>query len=682
MRIGRIVQVSTYPLMLVLAAACGGAGSGSSSSSQGSSSSQSVSSSQSASSSASASSSSSSSTASSGTAAAAAINVDPHILVDQFGYRPGDPKVAVIRNPQAGYDASDTFTPGSTYQVLRASDGGVVFSGQPTPWNSGAVEASSGDNGWWFDFSTLTTPGTYFVYDTSGKVRSPTFTIAQNVYENVLKAAMRMYFYQREGTAAGGGAKQPPYAAACWTDTPSYVGPNQDTQAHNAMDQTNASEVEELSGGWADAGDTNKYVTFAESAVHQLLSAYQENPSVFTDDFNIPESGNGIPDVLDEVKYETDWIKKMQFYPDGGVALKLGVMGAPAASPPSSDTSPRFYVPECTSATIAAAGMFAHASYVYATIPALQSEAADLQTRAVEAWTAYQNAGTQQTDCDTGIVAAGNADWTAQQQQQEAVVAAVWLFAITGDSTYDTYVQNNYTITRPFNDIGWTRYLAEQGKALLFYTTLPNANAALKATILAAKLSDTENNPQIYGLGPDNPSTNPGDELYRNYLNDAQYGWGSNQVRADYGNTNADVAGYNIAVPSTTTYTDRALETLHYIHGVNPFGMVYLSNMSSYGATSSANEIFHSWFWPGTKWEDAKTSACGPAPGYMPGGPDASAVSDGVPASIAPPANQPEQKSYKDWNGVVGDPQDSWVVSEPAIYYQAAYVELLSRFAD
>ncbi len=44
--------------------------------------------------------------------------------------------------------------------------------------------------------------------------------------------------------------------------------------------------------------------------MHQLLTAYAEHPAAFTDDFNIPESGNGLPDLIDEVKWEVDWLKK------------------------------------------------------------------------------------------------------------------------------------------------------------------------------------------------------------------------------------------------------------------------------------------------------------------------------------------------------------------------------------
>ncbi len=608
-------------------------------------------------------------------APANSIPVSAHILVDQFGYRPNDQKVAVIRDPHVGYDTSDAFSPGSTYQVRRASNGAVVLSGAPVAWNSGAVESSSGDGGWWFDLSSLTAADTYYVYDVSHNVRSATFVIGQQVYKNVLKAAMRMYFYQRSGSSDGRGAKLAPYADSCWVDDAAYVGSGQDTQAHDATDQSNPAKVHDLSGGWFDAGDTNKYVTFAVPAVHQLLTAYQNSPAVFTDDYNIPESGNGIPDLIDEVKYETDWFKKMQFSADGSVALKVGSLGYPLSSPPSSDTSARFYVPSCTSSTIAAAGVFAHASYVYAKIPALASEAGDLKTRAINAWNNYQSIPTKQEHCDTGIVKAGNADWPAADQQSAAVVAAVYLYAITGDSAYDQYVQGNYTVTRPYHDIGWTRYQPQEGEALLLYATLANSNATLRTKILGDKLGDVTANNQVYGL-------TAADDLYRNFMHDAQYHWGSNQVRGNYGNSNADVRTYGIGVSDTGPYQTRALETLHYFHGVNPLAKVYMSNMSSYGATTSANEIYHTWFWPGSKWSDAKTSQCGPAPGYVPGGPVANAAGQGVPSSLVPPAGQPEQKSFRDWNGVVGDTQHSFVIAEPGIYYQSAYVELLSRFAE
>src|SRR6185295_17677551 len=169
----------------------------------------------------------------------------------------------------------------------------------------------------------------------------------------------------------------------------------------------NKSKRRDLSGGWSDAGDTNRYTTFAVQPVHQLLTAYEQHPDAFGDDANIPESGNGIPDVVDEVRWETRWLEKMQ-YPDGSVALKVGETTYGKASPPSSDTTPRFYVPACTSATIAAAGMYAHASFVYGKFPALAREAADSKARAEKAWKNYQQIPNKQLKCDTDAIHGGN----------------------------------------------------------------------------------------------------------------------------------------------------------------------------------------------------------------------------------------------------------------------------------
>ena len=69
------------------------------------------------------------------------------------------------------------------------------------------------------------------------------------------------------------------------------------------------SNSKNLKGGWFDAGDYNKYVNFAYEPIHDMLMAYIERPEIWTDDYNIPESGNGIPDMLDEVKWELDWFR-------------------------------------------------------------------------------------------------------------------------------------------------------------------------------------------------------------------------------------------------------------------------------------------------------------------------------------------------------------------------------------
>jgi hypothetical protein len=193
----------------------------------------------------------------------------------------------------------------------------------------------------------------------------------------------------------------------------------------------------------------------------------------------------------------------------------------------------------------------------------------------------------------------------------------------------------------------------------------------LRARILSDKKADATSGNGIYGFRSQ-------DDLFRSFLHDAAYHWGSNNPRANYGNTNLDAITYRISPPDDAGYRMRALETVHYFHGVNPFAMVYLSNMASVGASNSASKIYHAWFQPGSRWGDARKDACGPAPGYVPGGPNVNAARDGVPVKLAPPTGQPPQKSYRDWNA--DWPENSWSVTEPAIYYQAAYIRLLSAF--
>src|SRR5262249_49887911 len=131
----------------------------------------------------------------------------------------------------------------------------------------------------------------------------------------------------------------------------------------------------DLHGGWWDAGDFNKYTSPGAEDVVELLRAYEDAPAAFRDDYNIPESGNGVPDVLDELKWELDWLTRMQ-NADGSV---LCVVNEPAAKSPkfggSPDTSPSkitdrcFYGPATTAASYATAAAFAYAARIFASAP-------------------------------------------------------------------------------------------------------------------------------------------------------------------------------------------------------------------------------------------------------------------------------------------------------------------------
>ena len=82
-------------------------------------------------------------------------NLQKYIMIDQFGYRTGDPKIAVIVDPQVGFNADDSFIPGKIYEVRKWDTDEVVFAGEPQIWNEGAIDMTSGDIGWWFNFTDV-----------------------------------------------------------------------------------------------------------------------------------------------------------------------------------------------------------------------------------------------------------------------------------------------------------------------------------------------------------------------------------------------------------------------------------------------------------------------------------------------------------------------------------------------
>jgi endoglucanase len=583
----------------------------------------------------------------------------PYIMIDQFGYRPTDMKVAVLVDPQEGFNADDSFEPSGKIEVRRADDDSVVYSDYIIEWNDGETQANSGDKGWHFDFSEVDEPGSYYLADPENDMRSYTFEIAEDVYKDVLVAAVRMFYYNRANIA-----KEEPYADSRWTDGETFLSEGQDTEARFVDERDNEGLARDLSGGWFDAGDQNKYVTFANTVVHQLLTSFEENPEVYTDDFNIPESGNGIADILDEVKWELEWLKKMQ-NDDGGVLIKMGNIDYNSVLPLSEDKRPRFYGPVCSSSSIDTASMFAHAALVFSEIPELEGEVADLQERALAAFEWYEK-NPKREDCDLGVIKAGDADRSVIEQEASKVVAAVYLFALTGEKRFSDAVTAGYRVTRAFNDgqlPRWGMYALEQGDALLYYTRLDNAEPETVRDILGERARQVKDvSPDIYGYRPEQ-------DLYRAYMRDNSLHWGSNFPRASLGNVNLNAVHYDLE-PDTQTYTDKALGIVNYFHGVNPFNMVYLSNMYDYGAEYSANEIYHLWFKDGSMWDNALTSERGPAPGYVPGGPNQFFSGDS-----SPPIGEPAQKAYRDWNGNV-----SYEITEPAIYYQAAYVRLLANF--
>jgi len=415
--------------------------------------------------------------------------ISDFIHIDQFGYQSDASKVAVLSNPQIGYNASEWYSPSSTIELRKASDDSIVFEASPQIWNNGAMHDQSGDQGWWFDFSVITAPGNYYVFDSENNERSGEFYIGPGVYNEVMKAAGRMFYYNRSNAP-----KEEPFAQG-WTDGDNF---SQDTQTRFIFDQNNASLEKDLSGGWFDAGDYNKYVTFTNTTLHDLLSAYQENPQAFSDEWNIPESGNGIPDLLDEVKWELDWLFKMS-NPDGSAHIKMGSrnFNENISSPPSANVDTRFYGPTCTAASITIAGVFAHASIIFSEIDGMEGYAEELLNKAIDSYAyviPFVNSNSLETACDDGSIVSGDADRDAAAQIEELLIAAAYLYDITGEGIYNNFILTNALQSEPLQNTFWGPYKVGVQDALLLYATHPNGNQTLQNTIISSLTEAALNN--------------------------------------------------------------------------------------------------------------------------------------------------------------------------------------------
>ena len=587
-----------------------------------------------------------------------------NIKVDQFGYPVNARKIAVVSNPVVGYNNAETFTPGLTYEVRRWDTDAVAFTGTPAAWKGGQLHPQSGDKVWWFDFSNLTTPGEYYVLDVAKNVRSESFRIGDDVYDDVMKAATKMFFYQRSGFD-----KTATYAGT-WADGPAFVGPGQDTESRSATDPTNAATAKNLSGGWFDAGDYTKYTNFTFSVLVNLMTAYEERPSVFGDNNNIPESGNGVPDLLDEAKWELDWLLKMQ-QSDGSVLSKVGVNAYQGASPPSATTDSRYYDKASTSSTLTTAAVFALAARQYKSLsdPTMQAYGDVLKAAAIKAY-AWAAANPNVLSDNAGFLSAAT-EVTNYDRAALRITAAIYLFALTGDATYRDYVDANYenlNVAKPTSNFVFP-YDQPYQDAVLYYAKTAGGTAAVASNIKTRYENGVKN-------GGDNfPNYLTQEDAYRAFLKDGNYTWGSNHIKNNQALIYYNMIQAGLDPGNTARYQENAIGYLHYMHGLNPTGYEFLTNMGSYGAGKSVTRAYHTWFGDVSN----PTFAHNPPPGYLTGGPNPTYQPDAAYTGpvLSPPRNQPVQKSYIDWDK--GYPENGWQITEPAIYYQASYVRALSK---
>ncbi len=270
-----------------------------------------------------------------GPAGSAESRLENPIRLNTVGYLPQAAKIASVASAA------------SRFKVVRAVDGIALYDGA---LRGPKMNPDTGESLYFAEFSDFSRNGE-FRLEVEGLGQSPPFTISPEVYLQPYRLAARAMYLWRCGVAVRGEhngnvfAHQACHTEDAWGD---FVG-----FGHRVIPAT---------GGWHDAGDYNKYITNAGITVASLLLAHRMFGSRLDGiGLDLPESGGSVPDLLSEVRFETDWALKMQTA-DGGVFHKVSTKSFGGFTLPEEEKTERFLVPVGTASTATFVAMAAMAA--------------------------------------------------------------------------------------------------------------------------------------------------------------------------------------------------------------------------------------------------------------------------------------------------------------------------------
>lgn len=539
------------------------------------------------------------------------------IKVNQAGYPSRAPKLALVVSAQA----EGSFT-------LRRADGdAAIFQGRLAP---PVEDADSGDAVRAADFSSFTREGEYYL-DVDGVGRSWPFVISRSPYRRAYYLALRSFYGQRCGTAVDLGPEFPGYKyEACHKEG-----------AYHASSGKSGPHVSRA--GWHDAGDYGRYIVNSGIATGTLLWTWDLfGDSIRDIRLNIPESNNRVPDILDEIRWNLEWMLTMQDE-DGGVWHKQTSEQFCGFVMPDQDHSVSVVIgtgrapfkSSCATADFAA--VTALAARLYAPYDRAFSESC---LRAAEkAWGFLELNPAVLFNNPQGV---GTGAYGDRDCSDERLWAAAELFRATGGRPYDEYFRANYEAQMkrvgPAAPPNWGNVAA---LGLWAYALDKRAETATRSAITAASLSWAD---EIVRRTAANG--------YRVSLTTRDYVWGSNGVVSNYG-LQLLVANW---FRRDGRYVKTARDNLHYLLGRNTHSLSFLTQVG-------ANPFRHPHHRPSGA--DANPE---PWPGLLSGGPLARPADPDL-RKLAP--NLPPAKTY-------ADVQESYSSNENAINWNAPLVFLLA----
>ena len=460
--------------------------------------------------------------------------------VDQIGYLPNERKLAILSVPGLGTAPAPETVP-AVVHIFR--ENGNTTPVEPVIMQHGFEEAS-GEFTWIIDFSTLREPGTYRLGTVNGLFSCP-FRVAADVYHEVFRDMNRMFYYQR-----------------CGEELPEkYAGAFKRPCCHTAKvtDYEDRSHSFTLNGGWHDAGDFGRYTTAGAVTVGHLLYAF----SMFRDNYdfsmNLPESGNGIPDILNEVRYELNWLLQMQ-YGDGSVSHKLTALHHAGYIMPHEDLSPFYRMPASSLATADFCAAAALSSRIFADFDKAFSDT--LKNASLRAWdwlAAHPTlVFTNPADCTTG----GYGD---RSDEDERLWALAELARLTGDRRFheelSRFSYSHINRTR----FGWADVAGFAGLCILF-----SPDGTFGEDITSCFRNSFED--RAYVL-----SHTTHTHGYRMSLRQQEFYWGSNSGCMN----NAIVLMVASMLTGNREYASDAAEQLHYLFGRNPLDVCFVTGHGS-----------------------------------------------------------------------------------------------------